>query len=622
MKHLFLLTIPTVQSFIKQARKTKDLYVGSQLLSDLIKCGAREFTENQNGTLIFPVSAEKEDTLTNRFLGEIEGETNEQLSEIGKAVKKAIQKHLIETAEQSVKEVIGEKSMPDGFEDQIKNLLDIKWAFMEWDGKPETYKEAYLEVEKLIGAIKNVRTFEQYNYQKVFVYEDDRESNKLTLIKGEQGRKCSIDGERNVKFYRLQDKETDASVLNKKLFIDNKEEICFIDNKVSPKYINSGEGLSAVSFFKRCYIPEKEKDNKDFAYPSTAKIALLQCLENIIKTDNQEVKLIFSAYKHYFNNEDFDAQLYFEENLTSDYFIKHGLSKYIPKLQEITHKHAKIRKYLNTKYYAIMVFDGDSMGKWLSGKYLVDKTKLYEFHKELSNCLSVFSKKVEKTLPENRGRTVYSGGDDFMGFVNLNYLFPVMKDIYELFDIEVNQKLKNNTDFQIKENENMTLSAGVAIAHYKTPLGIVLEKARAMEKLAKKDDTKGYKKDAFAIAVLKRSGEMNETVWKWKADKENFVTDIFADLVKKLQAEDSISNKFIKNSQLEFSKLDDFEPKYFNTEFKRLLKNSDDIQNEVYKRVEPVLPNENIENYNLQNFFMALNVADFIQRNTNPEKKQ
>jgi len=36
-KYLFLFTISPVQSFIAQARKTKDLYDGSKLLTDLIK---------------------------------------------------------------------------------------------------------------------------------------------------------------------------------------------------------------------------------------------------------------------------------------------------------------------------------------------------------------------------------------------------------------------------------------------------------------------------------------------------------------------------------------------------------------------------------------------------------
>ena len=39
--------------------------------------------------------------------------------------------------------------------------------------------------------------------------------------------------------------------------------------------------------------------------------------------------------------------------------------------------------------------------------------------------------------------------------------------------------------FTSKENKRLTLSAGVAIAHYKTPLSIAIEKAREMEKAAK-----------------------------------------------------------------------------------------------------------------------------------------
>ncbi len=152
-KYLFLFTISPVQSFIAQARKTQDLYVGSQLLSDLIKAGAREF-ENQKGKLIFPNTNAQ--TFTNRFLGKIE---TDNPKEIGKEIEQAVRNILLEKANNAVKNVIGNKKLSMGFKEQIENLLDIKWAFVEWNGEAGTYKEAYDKIEKIIGAIKNVRTF-------------------------------------------------------------------------------------------------------------------------------------------------------------------------------------------------------------------------------------------------------------------------------------------------------------------------------------------------------------------------------------------------------------------------------------------------------------------------------
>jgi len=622
MKHLFLLTIPTVQAFIKQARKTQDLFVGSRLLSDLIKCGANEF--NKSGKLIFPVSGAE--TFTNRFLGEIDGEKSEsELQKIGNDTKDAIQKHLIKIAHESVEYVIGQGNLPVGFNEQIEQLLDIKWAVVKWNGNHETYKTTYSELEKLIGAIKNVRIFKQYNYQTI---------NGKTIF-GEQGRKCSVDGERNVKFYRKTEndieKETKSAnhTLKRKLFIDNEKEVCFVNKNVAIKHLNYGEGLSAVSFFKRCYAPQNCKTE----FPSTAEIALLQTINSIVKLEGTELANKYLNFRIELQRiGDNDAQLCYEENYTKNYFVRNNIDiKLLNPLKDKLKEIVKLARQAGidfNSYYAIIIFDGDSMGEWLSGENLQTGSNLYEFHKKLSECLGIFSVDVEKILIAPKGKTVYSGGDDFVGFVNLEHLFPVMQEINELFDKEVNSKLIGNKNFTIKDSKKLSISAGIAIAHYKTPLSIVLEKAREIETVAKQNEINNEKKNSFAIAVLKRSGEINQTVWKWKHDRITLTTQILQNLISALQGEKGISNKFIKNAQIEFSLLCDDKgllnvaSKIFNTEFERLLKKSGDTDNSTFKMLKSVLPQENDKNYNLQNFFMALNIADFIQRNTNGIKEQ
>jgi CRISPR-associated protein Cmr2 len=603
-----------VQAFIKQARKTQDLYVGSQLLSDLVKAGAKEFTNNQNGTLIFPVTGAE--TFTNRFLGEIEGEkTDAELQKIGEAVKNAIRNYLTNIAEQSVKKVIGDKNLPIGFNEQINQLLDVKWAFTEWDDTKISYKDAYSEIEKIIGAIKNVRTFKQFDYQGK---------------KGEQGRKCSLCGERNVKFFKANYKNDKKNI---PAFIHEKETVEILREK---PILTKGEGLCAVCATKRFKIE---------SFPSTAEIALKTALLNGLDCCEDEIlkfRKLFNLHDNDFLqqivisdfvskegkllmiDEHFDFQYFYEENHIQ--IENEEIRIKATEQHKILKKCFSKNKISFDKYYSILVFDGDSMGEWLSGENLVDKDKLYEFHEALSGCLSNFTKEVEKILEEKRGKAVYSGGDDFMGFVNLNHLFDVIKEIYELFDKLVNNELAKNESFKIKENKKLTLSAGVAIAHYKTPLGIALEKAREMEKLAKKDETNGSKKDAFAIAVLKRSGEINQTVWKWKQG-EIFTTEIIKNLVSELQNENGLSNKFIKNTQIEFSLLSNekgnlsVENKVFNAEFERLLKKSGGSET-TQNLLKPLLPKEKQEDFKLENFFMALNVADFIQRNTNETKAE
>jgi CRISPR/Cas system-associated protein Cas10 (large subunit of type III CRISPR-Cas system) len=61
---------------------------------------------------------------------------------------------------------------------------------------------------------------------------------------------------------------------------------------------------------------------------------------------------------------------------------------------------------------------------------------------------------------------------------------------------------------------------GLAVAHYKTPMGEVLEMGAAtLEKAAKAYDKD---KDAFATAVLKHSGpKFSKWTFKWRECSEN-----------------------------------------------------------------------------------------------------
>ncbi|MCL0062574.1 nucleotidyltransferase domain-containing protein [Peptococcaceae bacterium] len=86
------------------------------------------------------------------------------------------------------------------------------------------------------------------------------------------------------------------------------------------KNIEMTEISEAVDIVNINKVPNefKEKIEKEENFPSTARIALLDWLENI----PQEVQC---SYKSLFKN--FDEQLYFEENLREEYLKKYYLFK-------------------------------------------------------------------------------------------------------------------------------------------------------------------------------------------------------------------------------------------------------------------------------------------------------
>ncbi|MDY6993911.1 MAG: type III-B CRISPR-associated protein Cas10/Cmr2 [Pseudomonadota bacterium] len=510
--HLFLFTIGPVQSFIAQARKTQDLYAGSQILSDLCRVGI-EAIKSYRGKVIFPYESNK--FLPNRFLAEI-NQPESDLEKIGIEIEKKVKTEFKQQSEKVLNKYNIHK--PPGFDEQIDNHLDIHWIFYPIK---ENYSKAYREIERLLGAIKNTRTFEQ-----------------LKDGAGEQGRKCSLDGERNALFYRRNNQGKVPAFIQKDA----------VELKKETRRLHPNEALSAVSFVKRFYGSEE--------FTSITTVSLMnymEQLENAIKSNEDAKNILDDKLLDKFGvksirDKKLETGIFYEENLTSKYFREHDLDNYIkndiPYIRECVIKLNKLAT--KTAYYAVLVFDADEMGQWLSGNFLKNKDELKAFHLTLSEKLSSFADIAAKKLVYPCGQTIYAGGDDFLGFVNLDDLFEVIMSLRQCFDCLVNQPLKIFE--RQNENKNLTFSAGILIAHYKEPLHMVLQEARRLEQVAKEEGGR----DAFAMGVMKHSGESHQMCYKWKQGQE-WNIERLQYFIKQLQ--ENFSDTFIRNLNLELSAL-------------------------------------------------------------------
>lgn len=532
--HLLLLTISPVQSFIVQARKTHDLYAGSQILVALAKAALHKVVAEYSATPISPSNKDAE-SIPNRFLVRLDADVK-GLAKIGEALEKAVIAEFQNMANEALRnakidiffsEKEWEQSEPlsdkfkEAFKQQINNHLDIFWLFEEI--KEDNYPTAYKNIERNLAMMKGLRPFQQFNYEGQY---------------GERGRKCSLDGERNALFF--------GEGTNTKYFGENSKwnplamEL-ILDDAIADIKVRENEGLSAVSFVKRFW--------KKGGFPSTAKIALMEDIKQLSLSNESkdwQAKTIIDCYKGYFGGEKFfDEQLFFEDNLTEKYFKDNGYKDIIPKLPQIKDHHKKIKSKLTTKYYAIITFDGDNMGKWLSGAFLKDLSKLENFHKTLSKLLAEYAQKVDIKEPE--GAKVYSGGDDFLGFINIHHLFSVLKRLRKSFDELVNTPLKREFKDTLDESQNLTFSAGVSIAHYKTPLGMVLGKTSNMQDKAK--EYNNYSKNALGLSLMKHSGECHESVVFWGGNLA--ILDDLQTVYE--QSKDNFSSKWKYSFQKEFS---------------------------------------------------------------------
>lgn len=667
-QYLFLFTVGPVQGFIAQARKTRDLYAGSAILGDIIDSAIKKTIRLNSANRII-VPDPRFEAKPNRFLARINTENPSEFGEIiEKAARSSWKKIAIKAFgnagffskldtngfDEEQKYIFENERLaavcPSGAKQQIDDLLEIYWVLIPTEESGEGYLQKHNEIQEWLAAIKNTRKFSQ--------------------IDEPPGRKCTLDGERNALYYRpLALSEAEAEKERRGKFLQEGTEML-----PKSQILDIGEGLSAVSLVKRYYA-------KGEKFPSIPRIALMNVISRIEGSDHGQ-----NFAKYFYKRDQYglplNEQLYYEENLNSEYLRKNGCwdSTVSENFDKIQRAHAGIVNHYGkemSRYYALLVFDGDNMGKIWSGNGITNLEQIEEIQGRLSNRLQVFqellaarlgvfaayseafldgsfekqdngieelikddayyqsffAKSAERSKDHSieKGKSVYAGGDDFLGFVNLNYLFLVMKELREAYEALVSEPLA-----EYISPGQLTFSAGVAIAHYKTPLNEVIRWAREMEHYAKHIDDS---KDAFAIAVLKHSGEIEKTRYKWKSVSD-WMTDDFEGLICELSGK-RVSNNFIKTFEMEFRRLSDSNGIFIDSEFvdmelTRLIARSccnELSRGEKGKEIDLVRRNvlhlyseaflcdtidkkKSSEIKSLSTFLSALNICDFIRRET------
>lgn len=143
-------------------------------------------------------------------------------------------------------------------------------------------------------------------------------------------------------------------------------------------------------------------------------------------------------------------------------------------------------------YYAILVADGDSMGAKLEA---LERAGGAEAHREFSLKLDKFADGARKTVLKYDGFPIYTGGDDVLA------LLPVTKAL--ACADQLRQDFASST--------GCTLSAGIAIVHYREPLSTSLRQARKAEKAAKSVENK----NAVCVALHTRGGSPLSVAQHW-----------------------------------------------------------------------------------------------------------
>lgn len=222
-------------------------------------------------------------------------------------------------------------------------------------------------------------------------------------------------------------------------------------------------------------------------------------------------------------------------------------------------------------YYALILMDGDHMGKILSpepdSNYSIqykqsfhehirrmvnEKAELNDDLREYANskrpmspgrhiaisaALNDFSLHVVPEIVEREflGRVIYAGGDDVLAMLPVADLLPVMIRLRNAYSGTEHEELddsysesrivrckdgfirfrgKNYRESQLLRMLGpTTASCGAVVAHHKTPLSVALRDLRSAERRAKNEG----KRDAYSITIAKRSGGDLHLTDKWES---------------------------------------------------------------------------------------------------------
>jgi len=159
MKYLFVCAIGPVQDFIATARRSRDLWYGSWMLSELSKAAAKKVDVLFPKSLVFPDPALLETGSRLNVPNKISAIFEEDPGQRGEEVREAVAFRMEELGEDALKPVKDRIDYPLA-QQQIKDLLEFYWVSVPFQSDKD-YPEARDRAEALLAARKATRDFKQ-----------------------------------------------------------------------------------------------------------------------------------------------------------------------------------------------------------------------------------------------------------------------------------------------------------------------------------------------------------------------------------------------------------------------------------------------------------------------------
>ena len=476
MQQLFICAIGPIQDFIATARRSRDLWYGSWMLSELSKAAAKALADRAGlDNLVFPAPASSsalEPGSPLNVANKIVAVTRDAPTDLGRVVRVAIEARLDRLREDAFSRVHGVFDQ-ELAERQLADMVEYYWASAEMVDTAD-YAGARETAEALLAARKTTRDFKQFD--------------------GAAVPKSSLDGSRE-------------SVIPETAYPSRQDSALARASKLRRLYTaygaRRGERLSGVDLLKRLGMRGSEEEPK---FRSTSHMAALPFMAMVDRNEGAGAaagllaRVVELLIETEIAPEDKDGSLLYESRLQEWAPDEEKLEALRRGFEALLTDHAGESR--PGPYFAMLAADGDQMGAAIDARTSPDA------HRELSRALSDFAHTARESIAAHQGVLVYAGGDDILAYLPLHTVLACAGELAAGF-------ARAMGGFTTTKGKAPTLSAGLVVAHHLDPLADALELARDAERTAK---TRGGR-NALAITVSKRSGVDRTIYGKWDALK-------------------------------------------------------------------------------------------------------
>ncbi len=451
--HLIELSFGPVQGFIAAARRSRDLWAGSRLLSEVVRAAA-DAIDKYGGTLIYPtLGAVKQadgSNLSNVLLAQVSSADASVAARVVAAAQAAGRERLRVIAERE--RVAWERAAPglrqSLWHQQIEGVVESYAAWAAWDGSPDGYRPAYDQLKTAFARRKNTRDF----------------APAPALDAADAGLpKSSLDGANE----SVLPKERSNALLRR-------------------MGLGEGEQLDAIGCVKRSF-------GRQESFTALTRLAADRWLTHLSQSQQNALNDAYEplvglglatrssgnaeAYKAF----PYDGGLLIGEALAASLGEAKSLKNHeeyaaLVALQQVLRD---IGSRPNS-YVALMCADGDRMGMF------VDRARTPDDHTEISKAIAAFADKVPAIAREHRGHSIFNGGEDLMVAFPLANVVEGARALSAAFLAAVAPLVSRLGARDAGSGvAKPTLRAGVAICHVGEPMGYIRSSAEQAEKFAK-----------------------------------------------------------------------------------------------------------------------------------------